>query len=144
MPQINPRRDRGKVYFLFLVYFELYERKLFNNCSRSQSGEKSERPGRAKKKAMNGVNSQQFSNSTSVGKRTNRTPSQHPTPPPQQPGAFSSISQNQIKDSPPSSPSSESQGGAPASAASGRRVKGRKSAPASTSGAKDSKDNIKL
>lgn len=95
-----------------------------------------------------------------ITKRASR--SQHPTPPPtlsssqhyaQQSGSSSGMlgislsATNQIKDSPPSSPSSESLGAPPVTVG---RKKGRKSAPASVSSssssnaAKDTKDNIKL
>lgn len=57
--------------------------------------------------------------------------------------SYSNLPQNQIKESPPSSPSSESLSAAPPNG----RKKGRKSAPASVSSSssnKDAKDTIKL
>ncbi|KAJ8970292.1 hypothetical protein NQ317_019689 [Molorchus minor] len=111
--------------------------------SQSQSNEKTERSGRGKKKNSN-PNSQSAQMNNTLPKRSSR--SQHVTPPPQQPGAFSSISQSQLKDSPPSSPSSESMSSAPPSSSRGR-TKGRKSAPAAVNTlsncSKDSKD-VKL
>lgn len=103
------------------------------------SGEKTEKPGRAKKKSGNAVNSQY---TATTSKRSSR--SQHMTPPPH---SSSIIPANQIKESPPSSPSSESQG-APTTRAA--RNKGRKSAPATVSSSmsgsnlKDSKDGLKV
>ncbi|XP_018575160.1 protein AF-10 [Anoplophora glabripennis] len=109
--------------------------------SQSQSNEKSERSNRGKRR--NGSNSMGATmgsgSSNTLPKRTSR--SRHVTPPPPNPpGAFAAISQSQIKDSPPSSPSSESQSIPPST--SRGRTKGRKSAPAAVN-AKDSKD-IKL
>ncbi|XP_060517755.1 protein AF-10 [Cylas formicarius] len=96
--------------------------------SRSQSHEKSDRTTRNKKRnSANGVPPPQSNNGGAL-KRSSR--SQHSTPPPSQqpPGAFAAISQSQIKDSPPSSPSSESLGSQ--STSHRGRTKGRKSAPA--------------
>ncbi|GLV38944.1 Alhambra [Carabus blaptoides fortunei] len=93
--------------------------------SRSQSADKTEKMGRPKKRGSNGVTTVSGP-ATGAGKRTSR--SQHPTPPPAptiQPGAFSSVSQQIVKESPPSSPSDENN-----SVGSVRRTKGRKSAPA--------------
>lgn len=93
---------------------------------RSHSIEKSEKGTRSKKRnsGANGLINQL--NNTSISstlKRSSR--SQSSITPPQQ-GAFSSISQTQIKDSPPSSPSSGSQSAAPSVS---RRNRTRKSAP---------------
>lgn len=112
--------------------------------SRSQSADKSEKMGRNKKRGSNGV-PVVTGPASGAGKRTSR--SQHVTPPPtsQQLGAFSSVSQHPVKESPPSSPSDENSS---AGTSSGRRTKGRKSAPAtitsaaipSTSNSNDKKD----
>ncbi|KAJ8940076.1 hypothetical protein NQ314_010910 [Rhamnusium bicolor] len=112
--------------------------------SQSQSNEKTERSSRGKKRNSGATSvPTQLTNSNTLPKRSSR--SQHVTPPPEPPGAFAAISQSQIKDSPPSSPSSESQSVPPST--SRGRTKGRKSAPAAVSTAsnssKDSKD-IKL
>ncbi|XP_030747979.1 protein AF-10 isoform X3 [Sitophilus oryzae] len=102
---------------------------------RSQSHEKSDRTTRGKKRnstGSNGMAQMQTSSFTSdVPKRTTRMHSSTSasTSPQQQLGAFAVISQEKIKDSPPSSPSSESQG-ASSSGQSRSRTKGRKSAPA--------------
>lgn len=100
------------------------------------SGEKTEKMNRTKKRGVNSSINAQYHSTTN--KRTSR--SQHSTPPPQ------SIPVNQIKESPPSSPSSEIQG--VIHARTTNRTKGRKSAPAtvptSSSSNKDSKDNLKV
>ncbi|KAJ3656075.1 hypothetical protein Zmor_015177 [Zophobas morio] len=117
---------------------------------RSHSTEKSEKSGRGKKRSSGGANGiiNQLNNtsisssSSSTTKRSSR--SQSSATPPQQ-GAFSSISQSQIKDSPPSSPSSESQSAAPSQSGRGRS-KTRKSAPSALArpqSPKDTKD-VKL
>ncbi|KAL3283109.1 hypothetical protein HHI36_006267 [Cryptolaemus montrouzieri] len=128
--------------------------------TRSQSNDKTERPattsrGKKRNSAANlggNSNSLPISNSNSNISMTSRRASrsqQNISPPTSQsstqnqPGAFSSISQNQLKNSPPSSPSSESQG---APTTTGRnKAKGRKSAPAiiTPSSSVDSKD-VKL
>lgn len=101
--------------------------------SRSQSADKSDKLGRTKKRGSNGIPIVSGP-ASGAGKRTSR--SQHATPPPalvhSAPlGAFSSVSQSSqlltaiVKESPPSSPNEESTG-----LSSGRRTKGRKSAPA--------------
>lgn len=132
--------------------------------ARSQSNEKNDKPGRGKKRtsAANGLTiTNQLSNTATNNNIVNNKRSiraQHTPPPPpltpqqstsssQQsiPGAFAAITQSQLKDSPPSSPSSESQSAPPQNRG---RTKGRKSAPAnmvqsSSSSSKDSKD-IKL
>ncbi|KAJ8951910.1 hypothetical protein NQ318_019889 [Aromia moschata] len=107
-----------------------------------QPRQEEEQQQRQQQQRGNGVGAQLHN---TLPKRSSR--SQHVTPPPAEapPGAFAAISQSQIKDSPPSSPSSESQS-APPSTSRGR-ARGRKSAPAAvgtTSGSsKDSKD-VKL
>ncbi|XP_066245880.1 protein AF-10-like [Euwallacea similis] len=123
--------------------------------TRSQSNEKAERSSRAKKRNSIGNGLPQVQSSVSLPatmpKRSNR--SQHSPPPPlvttiqlQQPGAFAAVSQDKMKDSPPSSPSSEGQG---ASNDTGRsRTKNRKSAPAGINViqglSKDEKKEIKI
>ncbi|XP_050309495.1 protein AF-10 isoform X2 [Anthonomus grandis grandis] len=106
--------------------------------SRSQSTEKTDaRLTRGKKR--NGATPMQTSHSlpATLPKRSSR--SQQPPSPPDanvsmqsQPGAFAAISQNKIKDSPPSSPGSESQSTTSFSQSSNNRgrAKARKSAPA--------------
>ncbi|XP_068905418.1 protein AF-10-like isoform X3 [Tenebrio molitor] len=112
---------------------------------RSHSVDKSEKGGRGKKRSSgaNGIINQlnNTSISSSSAKRSSR--SQNSTPPQQ--GAFSSITQSQLKDSPPSSPSSESQSAVPMSSGRGKS-KTRKSAPSALArphSPKDTKD-IKL
>lgn len=103
--------------------------------ARSQSADKSsEKMGRPKKRGTNGLTTS--GPATNAGKRASR--SQHPTPPPasQPPGAFSSVTQQVMKESPPSSPSDESNG-----AISGKKMKGRKSAPATIPSISSSSSN---
>lgn len=111
--------------------------------TRSQSNDKTEPPkvsSRGKKRNGNS-NAATNANGNTSGRRSSGRGTQQ-TPSPQQPGAFASISQSQIKNSPPSSPSSESQG--PVPNAKGRPKGSRKSAPAATgtsnSNSKDTKD----
>ncbi|CAH1113743.1 unnamed protein product [Psylliodes chrysocephalus] len=113
--------------------------------SQSQSNEKTDRVSRSKKRnsAGGGSNSNPapaaINNNAAPPKRSSRS---HVTPPPESPGAFSSITQSQIKDSPPSSPSSESQSVPPSSA--NRRTRARKSDSSvigtGSGSSKDSKD----
>uniref|UniRef100_A0AAR5P8A4 PHD-type domain-containing protein n=1 Tax=Dendroctonus ponderosae TaxID=77166 RepID=A0AAR5P8A4_DENPD len=109
--------------------------------TRSQSHEKTDRTTRGKKRNSTGNstnNPQNLATSSlpaTMPKRSIR--SQQSASPPvilsqqqqHQPGAFAAISQEKIKDSPPSSPSSESQGPSSNTQNIGR-MKGRKSAPA--------------
>ncbi|KAF7285019.1 hypothetical protein GWI33_012333 [Rhynchophorus ferrugineus] len=123
--------------------------------ARSQSHEKTDRTTRGKKRNSTGSNGISQIQTTSFmtdtsSKRSSRSQAPTPsgTPPQQQPGAFAVISQEKIKDSPPSSPSSESQG-ASSSGHSRTRAKGRKSAPAavglsSHSSMKEDKKEFKL
>ncbi|CAH1127833.1 unnamed protein product [Ceutorhynchus assimilis] len=112
--------------------------------TRSQSTEKSDRSTRNRKRSSLGSNSNghpmQALMSTSLPAMLPKRPSRahHSSPPPaspvqvqsQPPGAFAAISQERIKDSPPSSPSSESQGASSSNGLVRGHSKGRKSAPA--------------
>ncbi|XP_056647033.1 protein AF-10 isoform X1 [Diorhabda sublineata] len=112
--------------------------------SQSQSNEKTDRASRSRKRnSTGGSNSTPaalLTSNTTLPKRSSR--STHVTPPPStdSPGAFSSIVPPQIKDSPPSSPSSESQSVPPIS----RRTRARKSDSSiigtGSGSSKDSKD----
>ncbi|XP_028131273.1 protein AF-10 isoform X2 [Diabrotica virgifera virgifera] len=112
--------------------------------SQSQSNDKSDRSSRNRKRNSTGTTTTPaptppLPNNTTVPKRSSR--SRASTPPTEPPGAFSSIvPPSQIKESPPSSPSSESQSGGPI----GRRTRARKSDSSVVAGgsgsSKDSKD----
>ncbi|XP_044752484.1 protein AF-10 isoform X2 [Coccinella septempunctata] len=129
--------------------------------TRSQSNDKTEKSvtNRGKKRSSGGglggnsnsshINNNSNSNISMGNRRSSRSqmnvspiPSQSSTQS-HQLGAFSSITQNQLKNSPPSSPSSESQGAPPST--SKNKSKGRKSAPAvfTPSSSRDNKD-VKL
>ncbi|KAK5645665.1 hypothetical protein RI129_004129 [Pyrocoelia pectoralis] len=104
------------------------EEALPTKRTRSMSGEKTEKGGRMKKRGMN------------ASKRSSR--SQNVTSPP---NASSIIPVNQIKESPPSSPNSESHG----ATTRANRNKTRKNVPnvghsTPTLNAKDTKDNLKV
>ncbi|CAG9863164.1 unnamed protein product [Phyllotreta striolata] len=101
--------------------------------SQSQSNEKADRANRNKKRNSTGSsNSNPLPAPVINNVASKKLSRMHVTPPPESPGAFSSITQAQIKDSPPSSPSSESQS-LPSTTGS-RRLRTRKSDP------KESKD----
>ncbi|KAK4878915.1 hypothetical protein RN001_007061 [Aquatica leii] len=108
--------------------------------TRSMSGEKTERGGRAKKRGVTAPNPT-FTKRSSRSQNTTSPPNSNPI-----------IPVNQIKESPPSSPNSESHG---ASTRNSSRSKGRKSAPAavqstiipppiSTPVVKDTKESLKV
>nr|XP_022911591.1 uncharacterized protein LOC111422617 [Onthophagus taurus] len=107
---------------------------------RSESTEK-EKPRR--KRGSHTLGTSLATNSTMTTKRASRSQSNLDLTAQHAASSFSGLSQSTIKESPPSSPSSESLGSAP----SNGRKKGRKSAPASvcsTANPKDSKDNVKV
>ncbi|XP_045470108.1 protein AF-10 isoform X3 [Harmonia axyridis] len=128
--------------------------------TRSQSNDKTEKTvtNRGKKRSSGGglgsnSNSYQINNNSNSNlsmRRSSRSQMNiSPTPSlsstlSQQPGAFASISQNQLKNSPPSSPSSESQSALP-TRTSKNKTKGRKTEPAviTPSSSRDNKD-VKL
>ncbi|KAL1497078.1 hypothetical protein ABEB36_008098 [Hypothenemus hampei] len=127
--------------------------------TRSQSHDKTERSTRGKKRnnlGNNGLSQQQTSASlpATFSKKVHRTlpsPIRSGTlisqPPQPIPGAFAAITQEKLKDSPPSSPSSESQGPLPIVQIRSR-TKGRKSAPAAVnviqSMSKEEKKDVKI